>query len=43
MCACVCVHVSSCIGEGFSEKMTSEQRLEGGEGVSLRQSAGRVF
>lgn len=33
----------SCVREDFIEKMTFEQRHEGGEGVSLRLSAGIVF
>lgn len=40
---CVFVCVCSCVREDFIEKMTSEPRREGGEGLSLRFSAGRVF
>jgi len=43
VCVCVCVCVCTCIREDLIEKKTFEQRLEGGERVSLKFSAGRVF
>lgn len=39
----VCVCVCSCVREDLIEEKTFEQRLEGGERVGLKFSAGRVF